>query len=228
MLTALLAARAGRQAVALVTELKTGAQRLIEAGDAPGDPLAEILADGFRFDRSGVHETDAGEIFVSVHNPPLQMIIVGAVHIAQCVAPIARSAGYDVTVIDPRGAFATQERFPDVAVRPEWPDEVLPQMAIDPRTAFLALTHDPKIDDVALILAPESACFYIGALGSKRTHAKRCERLRNDGVTDAALARIHAPIGLDIGAKGPVEVAIAIMAELTASLRGRMEEGDGS
>ena len=225
MLTALLAARAGRRAVAFVTELKTGAQRLIEAGDAAGDPLAEILADGFRFDRSGVHETDAGEIFVSIHNPPLQMIIVGAVHIAQCVAPIARSAGYDVTVIDPRGAFASQERFPDVTVRPEWPDEVLPEMAIDPRTAFLALTHDPKIDDPALQLALQSECFYIGALGSRRTQAARLERLAAAGISDQALKRIHGPIGLDIGARGAPEIAISIMAEATSALR---QGGPGS
>lgn len=221
-LKAVLAARAERRAIAVITELTSGAQRLVEAGDAAGDALGDVLADGFRFDRSGVHQGDAGEVFVSIHNPPLQMIIVGAVHIAQGVAPIAGAAGYDVTVIDPRGAFASQERFPGVAglsLRPEWPDEVLPEIALDARTAFLALTHDPKIDDPALEAALASECFYIGALGSRRTQGSRLERLTEAGVSDDNLKRIHGPIGLDIGARGAPEIAISIMAEVTNALR---------
>jgi len=181
--------------------------------------LGDVLADGFRFDRSGVHQGEAGEVFVSIHNPPLQMIIVGAVHIAQCVAPIAGAAGYDVTVIDPRGAFASEERFPGIDVRPDWPDEVLPEMTLDARTAFLALTHDPKIDDPALQAALASECFYIGALGSRRTQGSRLERLTAAGISADNLARIHGPIGLDIGARGAPEIAISIMAEVTGALR---------
>jgi xanthine dehydrogenase accessory factor len=218
-LTAVLAARAERRAIAVITELTSGDQRLVEAGDATGDVLGDVLADGFRFDRSGVHQSGAGEVFVSIQNPPLQMIIVGAVHIAQGVTPIAAAAGYDVTVIDPRGAFASEERFPGVKVRPEWPDEVLPEMALDARTAFLALTHDPKIDDPALEAALASECFYIGALGSRRTQASRLERLTAAGVSDDKLKRIHGPIGLDIGARGAPEIAISIMAEVTNALR---------
>ncbi|NNE24661.1 MAG: XdhC family protein [Rhizobiales bacterium] len=218
-LKTVLAARAERRALAVVTELASGAQRVVEARDAAGDALADVLADGFRFDRSGVHQSAAGEVFVSIHNPPLQMIIVGAVHIAQCVTPIAAAAGYDVTVIDPRGAFASEERFAGIKVRPEWPDEVLPQMALDARTAFLALTHDPKIDDPALLAALASECFYIGALGSRRTQGSRLERLTAAGVSADNLDRIHGPIGLDIGARGAPEIAISIMAEVIGALR---------
>ena len=145
--------------------------------------------------------------------------IIGAVHISQALAPIARLVGYDVTIVDPRTAFATPERFPDVNVIAKWPDEALPPLGVDPYTAFVALTHDPKIDDPALLHALARDCFYIGALGSKKTHARRLERLKAQGVPDAALARIHAPIGLAIGAVSPPEIAVSIMAEITATLR---------
>ncbi|HKG72703.1 MAG TPA: XdhC family protein, partial [Aestuariivirgaceae bacterium] len=156
---------------------------------------------------------------IAIHNPPLKLIVVGAVHIAQALIPIATGLNYDVVVIDPRGAFATPERFPGVTVRAEWPDEVMPQISLDMRSAIVLLTHDPKIDDPALLAALRSQCFYIGALGSKRTHAQRLERFKAKGFTEGQLARIHAPIGLNIGARGAAEIAVAIAAEMTKVLR---------
>jgi xanthine dehydrogenase accessory factor len=158
-------------------------------------------------------------VFLTVHVPPPRLVVTGAVHISQALAPMARLAGYDVTIIDPRTAFASLERFPDVRVIAQWPDEALPPLNIDHYTAFVALTHDPKIDDPALIHALNSDCFYIGALGSKKTHARRVARLKEQGVADTAIARIHAPIGLAIGAVSPPEIAVAILAQITAVLR---------
>src|SRR5262249_11919456 len=155
-------------------------------------------------------ETSQGKVFLTVYVPPPRLVITGAVHISQALAPIARILGYDVTIIDPRTAFASIERFPDVKVIAEWPDQALPPMSIDRYTAFVALTHDPKIDDPALTHALERDCFYIGALGSKKTHARRLERLKAQGISDAVIARIHAPIGLAIGAVSPPEIAVAI------------------
>jgi xanthine dehydrogenase accessory factor len=215
VLEQLLAARQNRQAVALVTDLATGAQRIVPRAAAPSDPLAAKLDEAFRFDQSGSHEGQ----FVNIHNPPLRLVITGAVHIAQSVIPIALALGYDVTVIDPRGAFATGARFPGIALHAEWPDEVIPKIGLDPRTALIALTHDPKIDDPALDAALKSEVFYIGALGSKKTQASRAQRLKEAGFTDAQLARIHGPIGIDIGAKGAPEIAVSIMAEMTRALR---------
>ena len=214
-----LEARAQRKAVALVTELANGAQRVVARDHAADDILAQVLNDAFRFDRSGVHKVPEGEFFVHIYNPALRLIIIGAVHIAQAVIPIARAAGYDVVVIDPRGAFATGERFPDIALHAEWPDEILPTLGLDQRTAILALTHDPKIDDPSLNLALKSKVFYIGALGSKKTQAARAQRLTDAGFGASDLARIHGPIGIDIGAQGAPEIAISIMAELTRVLR---------
>jgi xanthine dehydrogenase accessory factor len=156
--------------------------------------------------------------------PPPQLVITGAVHISQALAPIAQLLGYDVTIVDPRTAFASIERFPDVKVIAQWPDEALPALGIDHYTAFVALTHDPKIDDPALSHALARDCFYIGALGSKKTHGRRIERLKAGGISDAALARIHAPIGLEIGAVSPSEIAVAIMGEITARLRQAPEQ----
>jgi xanthine dehydrogenase accessory factor len=212
---ALQKARAERRAVAVVTRIDSGEQRMISRTGAEGDALAGILDEAFRFDQSGVH----GDEFVHVHNPPLRLVIIGAVHIAQGVIPMALQAGYDITVIDPRGAFATGERFPGIALHAEWPDEILPKVGLDARTAFLALTHDPKIDDPALAMALKSEVFYVGALGSKKTQASRIDRLKALGFDDAQLARIHGPIGLAIGAKGAAEIAISIMAEMTKTLR---------
>lgn len=214
-LEALLAARANRQAVALITNLDTGEQRIVPRNASAADPLAEKLDEAFRFDQSGSHDGH----FVNIHNPPLRMVIIGAVHIAQSVIPIAQQLGYDVSVIDPRGAFATGARFPGIALHAEWPDEVIPQIGLDARTALIALTHDPKIDDPALHAALKSDVFYIGALGSKKTQASRGERLKAAGFTEEQVARIHGPIGLNIGAKGAPEIAVSIMGEVTRCLR---------
>jgi len=219
LLKELLAARAQRRGVAVVTDLSSGAQHLVPRTEAAADPLAAILDQGFRFDQSGVHKTDAGEYFVHINNPALRLVIIGAVHIAQALIPIAQNAGYAVTVIDPRGAFATGARFPDIDLHPEWPDEIIPKIGLDSRTALVALTHDPKIDDPALTAALRSDVFYVGALGSNKTQATRRERLTRHGFSAAQLARIHGPIGIDIGAKGAPEIAISIMAEMTRVLR---------
>jgi xanthine dehydrogenase accessory factor len=214
ILEAILDARRNRRSVAVVTDLGSNAQRVVSLADAD-----EALEKRFRFDQSGIEKSDAGESFVAIHNPPLRLIVIGAVHIAQSIIPMAQAANYDVTVIDPRGAFATGARFPGVTLIEDWPQDVMPQLGLDARTGFVALTHDPKIDDPALDLALRSQVFYIGALGSKKTQSSRMERLKSAGFDDAALVRIHGPIGLKIGAVGAPEIAISIMAEMTQSLR---------
>ena len=219
VLTALNAERAARRAAILVTVIEGDAQRLVTRAGIEADPLKGVLRKRLHSGNSGMEETPEGRVFLTVHVPPPRMVITGAVHISQALVPIARIAGYDVTIIDPRTAFATPERFPDVSLFAEWPETVLPKLSIDHYTAFVALTHDPKIDDYALVQALTSGCFYVGALGSTKTHARRVERLRAQGVSDAAIARIHAPIGLDIGAVSPAEIAVAVMAEITAALR---------
>ena len=219
ILSTLNAERAARRAVIVVTNIESGAQRLVKAEQVDADPLAETLRERLRSGKSGMAETQEGHVFLTTYVPPPRLIAIGAVHISQALAPMARLLGYDVTVVDPRTAFATPERFPDVPVIAEWPDVALPPLGVDRYTAFVALTHDPKIDDPALLHAFSRDCFYIGALGSKKTHARRIERLKGQGVSDADLARIHAPIGLAIGAVSPPEIAVAIMAEITAALR---------
>jgi xanthine dehydrogenase accessory factor len=211
--------RALRRPVALVTALDSGLQRVVARDDAADDILAQVLDEAFRYDRSGVHKVPEGEFFVHIYNPPLRLFAIGAVHIAQAVIPIAKAAGYDIVVIDPRGAFATGERFPDIALHAEWPDEILPKLGLDERSALLALTHDPKIDDPSLHFALRSKAFYIGALGSKKTQNSRRQRLMASGFDEKDIVRIHGPIGLDIGAQGAPEIAIAIMAEVTRVLR---------
>lgn len=218
-LSSLNAERALRRAAIVVTDIASGVQRLVRAGDVAGDPLRPELEARLRTGKSGMAETPQGRVFLTVHVPPPRLVITGAVHISQALAPIARLLGYDVTIVDPRTAFATPERFPDVAVIAQWPDVALPPLHVDRYTAFVALTHDPKIDDPALIHALGRDCFYIGALGSRKTHARRLERLKAQGMSDTALARIHAPIGLAIGAVSPPEIAVSIMGEITASLR---------
>jgi len=217
------AERAARRAVLVVTDIKGGAQRVVKATDVAGDPLREVLQKRLRLGKSGMEETPEGEVFVTVHVPSAKLVITGAVHISQALAPMAKMLGYDVTVVDPRTAFASPERFPDVKVIAEWPDVALPPLGVDRYTAFVALTHDPKIDDPALKHALERDCFYIGALGSRKTHAKRVDRLKQNGFDDAAIARIHAPIGLDIDAVSPPEIAVAILGQITATLRRRGE-----
>jgi xanthine dehydrogenase accessory factor len=181
--------------------------------------MREALAKRLRSGKSGTEENTAGKYFLTVFVPPPRLVITGAVHISQELAPMAQRLGYDVVIVDPRTAFATPERFAGIKLFAEWPDKVLPSLGIDAHTAFCALTHDPKIDDPALLHAFSKDCFYIGALGSKKTHATRLERLKAQGATDAQLSRIHAPIGLDIGAVSPAEIAISILAEITARLR---------
>jgi xanthine dehydrogenase accessory factor len=219
ILHSLNAERAARRAAVVVTDIATGAQRFVAAADVAGDPLREVLEAHLRSGKSGMEETAQGRVFLTVYVPPARLVITGAVHISQALAPVARLLGYDVTIVDPRTAFASPDRFPDVKLIALWPDEALPPLAIDRYTAFVALTHDPKIDDPALVHALARECFYIGALGSKKTHARRLERLKAQGVPEAALARIHAPIGLAIGAVSPPEIAVSIMGEITASLR---------
>ena len=177
--------------MALVTDLATGARRLAHAPGDLGPDLAPALDDAFRRDQSAALETSDGEIFINVFNPTVRLIIVGAVHVAQPLVPMARALGYDVVIVDPRSAFATEERFGDVEFAREWPDEALPKIGLDARTALIALTHDPKIDDPALIAALASDAFYVGALGSRKTHAKRVERLLAAGVA-ASRHRSHS------------------------------------
>ena len=207
MLSELVEARSGRESLAYEVNINSGARRIVRDG----------YANRLRMDRSGFEED--GETFVAVHNPPLRLIVVGAVHIAQALVPMAQIAGYDPAVIDPRETFASEARFPGVTLRHDWPDEAVEELGLDARTALVLLTHDPKLDDPALIAALRSDVFYIGALGSTRTHAKRVERMKAEGMTDEDIARIHGPIGLDIGAAGPSEIAVAVLAQMTQVLR---------
>ncbi len=224
-LEALRGARAAKQPFVLVTALADGVQAWGNGPAALTGALslstaeAEAVTRRLRDDRSGTDEIDGRELFIQVWAPPLRLVLVGAVHIAQPLAPMAALAGYDVTVIDPRGAFATRDRFPGVSLSDDWPDEALAALAPDRRTAIVTLTHDPKLDDPALDAALQSPAFYIGALGSRKTHAKRVERLRALGHGDDSIGRIHGPVGLDIGASTPAEIAISILAQVTAALR---------
>jgi xanthine dehydrogenase accessory factor len=221
-LDALNKARAEKRPVVLLLSLADGAHRIIDPAvdGMPDGALGEAVADALRTDRSRTVELDGGECFLQVFNPPLRLVVVGAVHITQFLVPMAVLAGYQVTVVDPRRSFATPERFPNVDLRSEWPDEVLESLALDTRTAVVTLTHDPKLDDPALHAALAQPVFYIGCLGSRRTHAGRLDRLRAAGFDDMALGRIRGPIGLDIGARSPAEVAVATLAQIIACLRG--------
>jgi xanthine dehydrogenase accessory factor len=223
ILATLNAEREARRAAILVTNVANGKHRLVKAADVSKDPLRAVLAERLRTGKSGIEETAEGHVFLTVYVPAPQLVITGAVHISQVLAPIGKMLGYDVTIVDPRTAFASPERFPDVKVVAEWPDTALPPLNVDRYTAFVALTHDPKIDDPALAHALERDCFYIGALGSRKTHGRRVERLKQLGFSDADIARVAAPIGLDIGAVSPAEIAVAIMAQITEKLR---EEAD--
>jgi xanthine dehydrogenase accessory factor len=217
------AERQARRPVFVVTDMADGSQRLVRHKDFVSDPLRAELEKHLRMGKSGAVEVDGKKLFITVHAPTARLVITGAVHISQALAPMARMLDYDVTVVDPRTAFASPERFPDVPLIAEWPDTALPPLNVDHYTAFVALTHDPKIDDPALAHALERDCFYIGALGSRKTHAKRLERLKMLGFGDNALSRIRAPIGLNIGAVSPSEIAVAIIGEITQQLRGPKE-----
>ncbi len=219
ILKALNAQRDARHAAIVVTDMETGEQRLVKADEVASDLLRSVLEERLRSGKSGMAETPEGRVFLTVHVPSVRLVITGAVHISQALAPIASLLGYDVTIVDPRTAFASPERFPDVKVIAEWPDVALPPLNVDRYTAFVALTHDPKIDDPALKHALARECFYIGALGSRKTHARRIERLTAEGLSKTDLDRIRAPIGLAIGAMSPAEIAVSIMGEITAALR---------
>ena len=228
VLSTLNAERAARRAVAVITNVESGAQRLVKAADVGKEPLHELIEKHLRIAKSGMEETPHGRVFITVHVPSPQLVITGAVHISQTLAPIGKMLGYDVTIVDPRTAFASIERFPDVKLIAEWPDVALPPLNVDRYTALVALTHDPKIDDPALKHALARDCFYIGALGSKKTHARRVMRLQAAGLSNAEIARIHAPIGLAIGAASPAEIAVAIMAEITGRLRLKAEKAEAA
>ncbi len=223
ILDSLQRARSAKRPVALVTNLESGRQALLDGDMVTGELTlgGPVLAQARQAILDNRSATLPGtDLFVQAFNPPLRMIVVGAVHIAQSLVPMAALAGYDVTVVDPRKAWATDARFPEVRMSSEWPDEALAALAPDHRTAVIVLTHDPKLDDPALLVTLKSSAFYIGALGSTRTHAKRLTRLREAGLDEAALARIHGPIGLAIGAKSPSEIAISILAQMTQALHG--------
>ncbi|MCH2396259.1 XdhC family protein [Oceanibaculum sp.] len=221
ILKRLLEERAAKRPVALVTRIEGGQQAVVTPQEVLGAleldaaPLAEVRR-SLAEDRSGMIE---GGYFVHVHNPPLRLILVGAVHIAQALAPMAAIAGYQVVIVDPRRAFATDERFPGITLDDRWPDEALEDLKPNRRTAVVTLTHDPKLDDPALMVALKSDAFYIGCLGSRKTHAKRLERLTEAGFGEADFQRIHGPLGLDIGAITPAEIAISALAEITEVLR---------
>ena len=219
------ALRRERQAAILLTDLGDGRDRVIGEGDTVAGALGDAVARAFRSGKSGVAEIDGRDFFLNVYLPAPRLVVIGAVHISQALAPMARIAGFDLTIIDPRTAFASPERFPDVALHAEWPDEALARQPLDAYTALAALTHDPKIDDPALRAAFEAECFYIGALGSRKTHARRVERLIDAGVSGEALERIDAPIGLDIGAATPAEIAVAVLGAVIRALRTRGLQG---
>ena len=212
------ARREGR-AIVRATDLANGEELLIDPA-ADTSPLGIAAAGAARADASGPAQIEGRSWFLSVFNPPLELVIVGAVHIAQPLVPMAREAGYGVRIVDPRSAFATPARFPGVAISHDWPDEALAKAPLGPRSAIVFLSHDPKIDDPGLIAALKSNCFYIGTLGSKKTQAARGARMREAGFGDNELSRIHGPVGLDIGARTPAEIAISILAEMTLTLRG--------
>ena len=218
ILAALNAERAARRAAVLVTDIESGHQRLVREDGFDTDPLSQALQEALRRGKSGLVE--GTQNFLTVHAPPTRLVVVGAVHISQALCPMVAALGLDVTIIDPRTAFATPERFPGVRLVAEWPNDALARIGpLDRYTALAALTHDPKIDDPALSAALKAGCFYIGALGSRRSHARRVERLSGAGFDVAEIGRIRAPIGLAIGAVSPAEIALAILGEVIATLR---------
>ena len=221
LLAALNVERGARRAAVTVTDLASGKQRLVREAEVASDPLADAIGRAIRAGKSGIVATEGGEVFLNAHLPPARLVVIGAVHISQALAPMAKLAGYDVEIIDPRTAFATADRFPGAVLHAEWPQDVLAARPLDPYTAVCAITHDPKIDDFPLIEALKVGCFYVGALGSRKTHARRVERLVEAGLSPQAIERIEAPIGADIGASAPGEIAVAILASVIAGFRKR-------
>lgn len=226
-LRALNAARTARRAAILLTDIGDGSARVIREGDEVGGELGVVIAKAFRSGASGSIEADGKSWFLNVHLPPPRIVVIGAVHISQALAPMARIAGYDLEVIDPRTAFATPERFEGVSLYADWPETVLKERPLDAYCALVAVTHDPKIDDFPLKAALDAGCFYVGALGSRKTHAKRVERLTALGASEAQISRIAAPIGLDIGASSPAEIAVAVLAQIIGAFRSRGLAGKG-
>jgi len=220
-LTKLNAARRSRRAAVVVTDLASDAVTVILEGEAASGPLGEEIAKAFRSGKAGTVEIEGQSLFLNVHLPPPRIVVIGAVHISQALARLAPVAGYDLTIIDPRTAFATEERFEGVELIADWPEDVLKVRPLDAYTALAAVTHDPKIDDFALSEALRVGCFYVGALGSRKTHAKRVERLKEMGRTENEIGRIAAPIGLDIGAASPAEIALATLAQIVQAFRRR-------
>ena len=213
----LAAARAKRRQIAYVVELDGWSRLLIDR--AAGCPLGEEVRRAMDADQSGFAALEDGRWFIGVHNPPLRLVLVGAVHIAQPLRTMAEALGYDVTIVDPRDAFASEARFPGARLSREWPDAGLDAAGLDARTAVVTLTHDPKLDDPAIMRALRSDVFYLGCLGSRKTHAARVERLQAAGFAPEEIARIHAPLGLDIGAKSPAEIALSALGQITERLR---------
>lgn len=220
--------RAASRAVIHLTDLGDGRDRVIREGDPVAGPLGAALETAFRSGKSGVVEAENRTFFLNVHLPPARIVTIGAVHISQALAQMAKVAGFDITIIDPRTAFATEERFAGIDLVADWPEDVLKTRPLDAYTALVAVTHDPKIDDFPLSQALSSGCFYIGALGSRKTHARRVERLVELGHDEAEIARISAPIGLDIGAASPAEIAVSVLADIIEHLRRRPLRGAGS
>ena len=225
ILDSLTAARQERRPAVLATHLGSGASALYRPGvdtelQFAGQDLTADADAALAADRTRTVETPDGEVFLNIYNPPLRMLIIGAVHITQELAPMAARLGFDVTIIDPRGAFAEAERFEGLSVSTDWPDDALKASPPDARTAVITLTHDPKLDDAALLEALASPAFYIGSLGSRKTHGARLERLRRQGVDEEALERINGPVGLNIGATSPGEIAVSILAQVIETLRG--------
>jgi xanthine dehydrogenase accessory factor len=214
-------ARRNRQAAILLTEFDSNTDRIVREGDPYPGALGEAIDKAFRTGISTAVRVDEKGYFLNVYLPHPRLVAIGAVHISQALAPIAKVAGFDIEIIDPRTAFATPDRFPDVPLHAEWPEDVLKTRPLDSYTAVAALTHDPKIDDFALKAALDAGCFYVGALGSRKTHAKRVERLLALGATSEQIDRIHAPIGVDIGASSPAEIAVAVLAQVIGALRTR-------
>ena len=221
VLKTLNAERRARRAAVLVTDLGDGRDRVVREGDTVAGELGAAIERAFRTGLSGSVEAEGRTFFLNAHLPQPRLVVIGAVHISQALAPMARIAGYPVEIIDPRTAFATPDRFPDVSLHAEWPQDVLARQPLDGYTALAAVTHDPKIDDFALKAALDARCFYVGALGSRKTHAKRVERLLALGAAADDIARIHSPIGVDIGAASPAEIAVAVLAEVLDAFRSR-------